>query len=162
MVIHEPRIFSGPGIKYALKPYTRQRSGFFSRNPARVRGARGFVSRKAYSSFVPAKVTPSPSPARCALAPGAAISAKRSAALFFIDNRDTAIQYTGEHAQQRVFLAQPCEGDLHLAACPHTEGEWGERDGYACSGGTSYRHQPRGPAMPSRRRRFRRFRYSFR
>ena len=22
-----------------------------------------------------------------------------------------------EHAQQRVFLAQPCEGDLHLTAC---------------------------------------------
>ena len=50
---------------------------------------------------------------------------------------ETRLYYT-EHAQQRVFLAQPCEGDLHLAACTR-KGKG--KGGYAYNGGTSYRHQ---------------------
>ena len=125
--------------------------------------ARGvvFVFRAAYVQRCSA-CSKSDRPSRRAALPGL-LFLQKVLQRFFSSTTETRLYNTrGEHAQQRVFLAQPCEGDLHLAACPHTEGEWGGRDGYACGGGTSYRHQPRRPAMPSRRRRFRRFRYTFR
>ena len=101
--------------------------------------ARGvvFVFRAAYVQRCSA-CSKSDRPSRRAALPGLLFLQKICSA-FFSSTTETRLYNTrGEHAQQRVFLAQPCEGDLHLAACTR-KGKG--KGGYAYNGGTSYRHQ---------------------